>query len=256
MVFAGGIEAFQQFDNQYNLGYSVSQYDLANGASSNTLQQNQALNLGLERLFDIGIWMNIEANMVTATNSLGNMANGTGQGNNSMLASQVPNLGGINAKAGYAFVLVRDYLQIIPYALIGWNSNLSMAAMVANNYSNVANDAFITSGFGGRFEYRLNKWVEIYLDQSGAYNWDQSGPLNGIQPQNMITYTTTLGAKFDLYKNLLLGVNGFYSNYQYMAAAPSASVTLNGGSNANGTYYTIYQPQSSIGAMITLGLTY
>jgi len=251
-AFALNNSAFQEFDNQYNAGYSLTQYTLSNGAGNQMLQQNQAMNLEVERLFDAGVWLNVNANLVTATNSLGNQANGTGMGNNQMPLTQVPNLGGVNAKVGYAFPLITNHLQLTPYALAGRNTNATMSTVIANGYSNISNDYFYTGGIGARLEYRINKYIYLYADQAVAYNWDQSAPQGGLMPQNMMAYTSTLGAKFNVVKNLQLGVNGFYNNFQYMAAAPYQSGTIMGGNNN----VSAYQPQYNIGGMVTVGLTY
>lgn len=248
---------FQKFDNEYNIGYSISQFQLANGGQQQTLQQNQNTYLEVERLFDVGVWVDGVANFTTATNSLGNQATGTGQGAQQP-ASQVPNLGGINFKVGYAFQPVQDTLQVTPYGLMGRNSNLAMSTIVANNFASATNDVFNTAGFGARLEYRVNPYIQLYADQSYAYNWDQSEPLNGVEPQNNYILTSVLGAKFNVYDALQLGVNGFYSNYQYVNNVPSpySFGSLNGGNASNGTPYTIYQPQNVFGGMITVGLTY
>lgn len=251
---ASDYSAFQEFDNQYNAGYGFSQYQLSNGGAQKSLQQNQTLNLEVERLFDMGLWMDVGANFVVATNSLGSKATGTGMGG-AQPASQVPNLGVVNGKIGYAFDVVSNTLQIIPYALAGYNTNVAMSTITANNFANVTNDAYVTGGAGLRIEYRITDWVDIYADQNGVYNWDRSGPLNGIQPQNNVIYTTVLGVKFKPYDDLILGLNGFYNNYQYVAAAPGYGAT-NGGNSVNGTTYSIYQPQSNFGGMVTIGLTY
>lgn len=245
---------FQEFDNQYNAGYSFSQYQLNNGGGQQALQQNQGLNLEIERLFDVGIWMDVSANYVISTNSLGNQSTGTGMGG-AQPSSQVPNLGGANGKVGYSFAVVPSALLLTPYALVGYNTNIAMSTITSNNFSNVTNDAYFTGGVGARLEYRITKWVDLYADQNVVYNWDNSGPLNGTMPQNNMIYTTTLGAKFKPYKGLILGVNGFYNNYQYMAAAPGYGST-NGGNSPSGSVYTIYQPQNNFGGMLTVGLTY
>ena len=261
-LFALDNSNFQLFDDQYNFGYGASNTLFSNGIQNQTLQQNQFLNLEVERLFDIGIWMDINANIVTSQNSLGNQAVGTGQGNSGIIgfpgmpSTQDPNLGGVNAKLGYAFVVINDNLQLTPYALVGRNTNLAMSTIVSNGFSNVTNNYYYTGGFGGRLEYRINNSILLYFDQSISYNWDQSGPVAGIQPQNNFISQTTLGSKFNIVKNLQLGINGFYKNYQYMSSVPSATPSNNGGSDGNGNLVTIYQAQNSLGGMITVGLTY
>ena len=261
-AFAVNNGAFQQFDNEYNVGYGASQMTLQNGAGNQTLQQNQFITLEVERLFDMGIWMDVNANLVLSQNSLGNQATGTGNGQSGiagqpgMPASQDPNFGGVNAKVGYAFPVLSQHLQVTPYALVGRNTNLAMSSIVANGYNNVTSDYYYTGGVGGRLEYRINQYILVYGDQLISYNWDQSAPTAGIQPQNVMNYVSTVGAKFNVVKNLQLGVNGFYNNYQQMSAAPSPTPSINGGSTSNGQLTTIYQPQASMGGLVTVGLTY
>jgi hypothetical protein len=136
---------------------------------------------------------------------------------------------------------------LTPYGLLGRNTNLAASTLTSNNNSNVANDFYYTLGIGGRLEYRMDDTIDFYLDQLFAYNWDQSGPLNGIMPQNNQIYTTTLGAKFNVYKQLQLGISGFYSIYQPMASLPTDSTGVG-----------VYAPCNcgSYGGTISVGLTY
>jgi hypothetical protein len=241
-AFAASNGSFQQFDNQYNLGYGMSQYGLQNGAGSTAQVTNQFINLEVERLFNDGIWMDVNANMVTS--SLTNQPAGTiGAGAGPL--NQSPTLGGLNAKVGYSFQLIKRHLLLTPYALVGRNTNLAASTLVTNEGANITNDFYYTGGVGGRLEYRINKYIDVYADQLAAYNWDQSGPTLGYQPQNNMMFTSTIGAKFNLYRNFQLGVNGFYNNYQYQAAAP-----------ADTTGTSIYQAQNGLGGMVTVGLTY
>ncbi len=41
---------FQQFDNQYNIGWGMSQTQFSNGAGNQTLEQDQSLNVEVEHL--------------------------------------------------------------------------------------------------------------------------------------------------------------------------------------------------------------
>ena len=261
-LFALNNSQFQLFDDQYNFGYGASNTSFSNGIQNQTLQQNQFLNLEVERLFDIGIWMDINANIVTSQNSLGNQATGTGQGNSGIISfpgmpsSQDANLGGVNVKVGYSFIVVNNNLQLTPYLLVGRNTNLAMSTIVSNGFSNVTNDFFYSSGIGGRLEYRINESILLYADQSFSYNWDQSAPVAAIQPQNNLISQSTIGAKFNIIKNLQLGVNTFYKNYQYASSVPPATPSNNGGADTSGNLVTIYQAQNSLGGMVTIGLTY
>ena len=260
-AFAINNGAFQEFDNQYSAGLGITNVNLSNGGGEQSLQQSQYMTLDVERLFDVGVWFDVNANLVLSQNSLGTKATGTGMSTTGiqdypgMPASQDPNFGGVNAKVGYAFPIIPEHLQLTPYALAGRNTNLAMSTIVSNGFNNVSNDYYYTGGLGGRLEYRINKNILLYADQVAAYNWDQSGPVGGIPPQNDMVWTSTLGAKFNVVKDLQVGLQGFYSNYQAQAAVPTATPSNNGGNSGTGQY-TIYQPQSSIGGLISFGLTY
>ncbi len=235
--------SFQQFDKQFNLGYGMSQGTLKNGANEISGVTQSSINLEIERLFNNGVWFLVDGNIVIST--LNNQVNGVGSGNS--MFNQQPNLGGLNAKVGYAFAMVPDTLLLTPYALIGRNTNLSASTVQNNNDANITNDFYYTGGLGGRLEYRINNMFDVYADELVAYNWDQSGPVGGIQPQNNMIFTSTLGAKFNLYKQLQLGVNGFYSIYQPMASLPTDSTGTSIYAPCNCGYY---------GGMVTIGLTY
>ena len=262
VAFAVKNSAFQAFDNQYNTGLGVNNITLYNGGNQQSLSQSQYMSLDVERLFGLGIWFDINANLVLSQNNLGTKAPGTGMASSDkkdypgMPASQDPNLGGVNAKIGYAFPIIPERLQVTPYGLVGRNTNLSMSTIVSNNFNNVTNDFYYTGGLGARIEYRINKNILLYADQLAVYNWDQSAPIGGIPPQNNMVWTSTVGAKFNPYKSLQFGLQGFYTNYQAEASTPSATPTNNGGPTDIGGLYAIYQPQSSIGAQISIGLTY
>lgn len=229
---------FQEFDNQFSIGYGINQTNLSNGAGPNARGINQYLNLEVERLFDNGIWGDIDATMVVNAQQNG------GNYGVSNTTTQVPNLGGVNAKVGYALTMAAQSLQVIPYITVGRNTNLANSVIVSNNLSNITNDYFITAGLGGRIEYRVQQWLELYADQAIVYNWDQSNPVSSIAAQNNMLYTTTLGAKFNIYKNLQLGTNAFYTNQQNLATAPSGP---------NGKAYSV---TDGFGGLVTIGLTY
>ncbi len=248
---------FQDFDNQVSIGFSLSQTMLSNGIQNQVIQQDQATNLDVEHQFDNGVWADIGAYMMMATNSLGNQSTGTGMGYG-MPATQEAGIGGFNIKTGYSFPLglsTPHQFLITPYGTVGRNTNLSMSTILSNGQINVTNDYFITAGLGVRAQYIINKYVDLYVDQSWVYNWDQSGPLYGIMPQNDQIFTTTVGGKYNVWKQLQLGLGLFYNNYQYNAVAPN-STTVNGGNAPNAGTVSIYQPQYNVGVNLSLGMTF
>lgn len=84
----------------------------------------------------------------------------------------------------------------------------------------------------------------------GIYNWDNSGAIKGIQTSpnyygksyaaTNFGFTSMLGAKFNVYKNLQLGTNVFWNNFEPQ-------------SNISGLMYT---PTNTYGGEVSIGLTY
>ena len=114
---------------------------------------------------------------------------------------------------------------------------------------------------GLRAQYLVNKYVNLYVDQSWVYNWDQSSPVYGIMPQNNQIFTTTVGGKYNVWQQLQLGLAAFYNNYQYNATAPAyttigASGQGASGGSVNGNVVSIYQPQYDYGVMFSVGMTF
>ena len=239
--------AFQQFENEYNLGFGFSQGGLINGQQQTSSYNEQMFNLEVERLFNNGIWLDGNFNMVTqySQEDLGPLNGGNGSGS---AFGQNPFMYGFSLKAGYGFQLIQDTLQIIPYAMLGRNSNVATSTVNANGDQTIASDYFYTGGIGARLDYRINNTIMLYADQLYSYNWDNSGAIKDIQvPMYGKTYaatnyefTSTLGAKFNVWQSLQLGVNGFWTNYQPQ-------------SNISGLMYT---PDNIFGMMATIGLTY
>ncbi len=237
------LASFQKFDNEYNLGYGISDATLKNGRGKLTVVSNTFLELNIERLFDNGVWIDINANLAISSNS--NQANGIGSGQSAF--NQQPNLGGLNGKVGYAFNLIQDHILLTPYIMGGRNTNMSASVIKNNNNANIINyDFYYTGGGGVRLEYRINNLAALYIDQLAAYNLDQSNPINSL-PQNNMMFTTSVGTKFNVLNNLQLGVQGFYSTFQPMSTIPM-----------DNTGTTVYTPCNcgTYGGTVTIGLTY
>ena len=190
---ANAYAPFQQFDRQYSLGVGATSGNLTNGQNGQ-VNNSEYVNLEIERLFNVGVWLDINANLLTYYSQAVDPAV-TVTGNTT--GSQA-NFGGINVKVGYAFPIYEDKLLLTPYGTIGRNTNISSYTM--------------------------------------AYN---SVPAN-----NNYTYTTTLGSKFNVYRNLQLGAQAFYTNYYFTNSLTTPS------------YGNALVPQSSVGGLISVGLTY
>ena len=250
-IMAGGAIAvdnsgFQQFQNEYNIGYGFQQGTLVNGYQGSSTLSDQSINLEVERLFNDGIWIDANFNMVTSYNqpNLGTINGGNGSG---MAYGQDPFMFSVTGKVGYAFQLLNS-LQLTPYGMFGRTNNWAASTVVANGGQNMSDDYFLTGGLGARLSYKINPVILLYADQLYTYNWDNSGAVKTIQT---VTYgksyaatnyefTSTLGAKFNVWRQLQLGVNGFWNNYQPQ-------------SNMSGL---MYSPTNSFGGMVSAGLTY
>lgn len=237
--------AFQEFENQYNIGYGISQGELKSGTNvdNTSLYNTQSINLEVERLFDVGVWLDGNMGFLTSYNqgSLNSLNSGFGLG-------QYPFFNNVDLRAGYAFNLVDNHLQVIPYVMVGRSANWAVSTILANGQENLAQDFFYNGGLGARLNYRINSAIMVYADGLYTYNWDNSAAIKDIQVPTFgksyaatnYEFTSTLGAKFNVYRNLQLGANAFWNNFQSQ-------------SNISGLIYT---PTNSYGAEATIGLTY
>jgi hypothetical protein len=243
------ISTFQDFDNQYNIGLSSLQGSLINGHYQSSSYSIQALNLEVERLFDNKIWLDTNFNMVTAYNQP-NLGILNGGANSGVPFGQDPFYFSLKFKTGYAFEVVKNHLLLTPYLLFGGTSNWATSTLTANGFKNLSAQYFYSGGFGGRISYRINSTILLYFDQAYTYNWDNSGAIKEIQSDPQLfgksyaatnyILTSTLGSRFNVYKNLQLGLNGFYSNFQ-----PQSNVAA-----------VVYLPTNIFGGMVSIGLTY
>jgi hypothetical protein len=236
---------FQSFNNALSIGFGISRLNLSNGSDS-ALVSGVSYQLDIERLFNNGIWMDLNSSVVVS--SLTSQSIGTGS--SASLKSpfnQNPDLGGINLNLGYSY-LMSDDLLVTPFFNLGRNTNLASSTVYFNNNKNISNDFYYTLGVGSRIDYIINKSVMLYIKPYIDYNWDQSGPINGVMPQNNLTYNIMLGSKFDVYKNFQIGLNGYYSYYQQMSDLPIDKYT-------NKPIYTA-NSNSGYGGNITFGLVY
>lgn len=240
-------QAFQNFDNQFYVGTGYGYGFLQNGYNQTGNYGAVTLGLGVERLFDIGIWARFDATLMSNYYTYSNNPNVM-----SSPAGNDPNLATMNLKVGYAFPLVQDELQIIPYGLVGRNTNLSANALNNNTSDsggtkdltvNSTQDYFLSSGLGGRLEWRLDNSIMLYADQNLVYSADMSHPNSDYSSASNLGFNTLLGAKFNVWKELQLGAQAQYSHY----------VLTN-----NPTQAQMFQmnPTDVLGGMVTIGLTY
>ncbi|MCX8513949.1 MAG: hypothetical protein ORN24_00090 [Burkholderiales bacterium] len=229
--FAEDYSQFQAFDNQISIGYGMKEDQVTNNNNTvNNLSDSSMVNFEGERLLNNGIWIDLNANM-TFNQGEANIAN------NPVISNY-----GFNGKVGYAFQVVNTHLLVTPYFIGGVNNN-GLNIPTNNVPVNLtANEFFATAGGGGRIEYRINNSILVYADQNAAYNKNRTSNNEIGSDDDFYSYTSTIGAKFNLVKDFQLGVKAFYTNYQ-----PDAGVKQTG---------NYLQAQSSSGALVSLGLTY
>ncbi len=209
---------FQQFDNQVGFGMNSQNGNFNNSQSNGNPNQFSitSLNLEVEKLFDLGLWMDINAG-VAQTYTETNMPN-------NVFASPLgsyPYLQTLNGKFGFNFPITSNF-AIVPYISLGKNANLTSYTSLAGTPGpggqgiNVTNDFFYSLGGGIRLEAPINKYVAIYLDQMLVANLDQTNYNIANTPiisASNNQWTTTLGVKVNPWEKLQIGANLFYTNY-------------------------------------------
>lgn len=239
--------AFQEFDNQYYIGTGMSYGNSKNGYGQNANYNTISVAFGVEKLFDMNLWLAFNGALMTGYGNL-NSSNP-----NAVTApmGQDPSIANLDLKVGYAFPLIKDTLMITPYGLIGRNTNLSSNS-VNNNLPpgptpeptiNATQDYFLSGGLGGRLEYRLDSVFDFYFDQNIVYNSDMSQPNSMYSNADNFSYTSTLGAKFNVWNELQLGAQAYYTHSGAVNSPTAAQ-----------QYQLV--PQNEVGGMITVGLTY
>ncbi|RTL00569.1 MAG: hypothetical protein EKK57_06840 [Proteobacteria bacterium] len=240
--------AFQQFDRQYSLGLGATSGNLAAPGSSGGTFKAVAMNLEVERLFNVGVWMDVNGYLYTSYNQ--NPSEDPAVQLFGQLTGSSPQFGGLNAKVGYAFPLIKDQLMLTPYGELGRNVNFSSYTLQGTTNSNLTSDYYWTYGIGARLEYRLDDTFDFYLDQNMVYNNSQAPMTQGLAQANYYANTTLLGAKFNVWRKLQLGAQVYYNNYYY----PTALVSVNPASYSSTS--NVLVPTSSVGGQLSVGLTY
>lgn len=240
--------AFQKFDRQYSLGLGYQSGNLTAAGSSGGTYNASMLNVEVERLFNIGLWMDFNGYLYASYNQ--NPSEDPAVQMFGKLTGSDPQFGGLNAKVGYAFQLDKNHLMLTPYGEIGRNVNFSSYTLQGTTTSNLTSDYYWTFGFGARLEYLINDTIDLYLDQNFLYNASQAPMTQNLAQANFYDYTTTIGAKFNVWRQLQLGAQVFFNNYYY----PENLVSANAASTA--TTNSALVPTNSVGAMASIGLTY
>ncbi len=203
---------YQSVINQMSLGYSFINYNFSGiGVGS-----AQATNLNVTKLFDMGVYIDLNYSTINKYHQyLTHHPSGSKELD---LFGDYPMFQGLNAKVGYAFRVIPGTLYLIPYGHAGYNTNWATYTIFVNaptNNNNLMQDYFITTGSGLKIDYRINKHVNTYYDFSVLYNKSQAPQFKYSNSLTNIGFNSTLGARFNVYKDFQLGINGFYQPIYY-----------------------------------------
>ncbi|MDQ5921481.1 MAG: hypothetical protein QG673_1539 [Pseudomonadota bacterium] len=230
---------FQKFINQYSIGYQFIGINFSNVGNANA----QDLNINVTKLFDMGIY--IEANYDTFT-YFSQFLQHHPDGSPSLdRYGDYPKFNGLNLKVGYALRPIPEHLYVIPYATGGYNSQWATYTVDVNaqQTANLTQNYFLTFGGGVKLAYRINSWINTYIDTSVVQNQSQAPALTYGASLTNYAFNTQIGTKIHLYDQLQCGLHAFYMPLYYpdSPANTPAKVAV--------TSY-IY------GAMFSLGLNY
>jgi len=237
--------AYRRFHNQTSIGMGVesssfSVTDSATPPNSATVKPTTTfVDINVERLFQSGVWADLDVQMLTSYSASKDDASKLGVNGN---------LAGVNAKVGYFFQPIHRHLALTPYALVGRNANLSdytLAAVPANTNA-ISSQAYLTGGIGGQINFRVNDIFEFTFDQLVAINYDMSKYPAGTDNLTNYQSRTTLGARFNVVSNFQIKVDGYFDVY--------GGGKKDAKSNVAGIGRPF--PQNAVGALVTVGLTY
>lgn len=231
---------FALFDNVYSLGYGYEQANTYSSSSNNVPGVASTVNyldVNVSRLFLSGVWADLDAQLVTNISQ--------SNANTSSLSDYAPVYltypGSALASVGYAFPLIKDRLQIIPYANGGivMNINTYTITQTTDQSYQLSHDMYIQYGGGAKVEYVVNKDWQLYLNQLFANLDDQSSLGLGVWRS-----TSTLGVNYNVYKPIMLGLNIYYDQLT-PTGTPSTTLTS-----------PVYLNQEAVGGLFSIGLQY
>jgi len=239
---------FQDFKNEYNLGYTIASGSWTKGGSGDYSQQ--AIDFEIEHLTDFGLWFDVSASLLTDYTQTYPTSTTT-QTYPTELTGDQGIYGGINGKLGYGFVVMPDQLLLTPYASFGRNTNLSTYTLsTLNPYDNITSAYFLSMGGGLRADYLANQDYDLYVSQDIIYNLDMADHSivagTNLPSSDNVQYTTKAGVKYNLNKLVQFGVGVYFTHYSFA----NAQIYPNSG-------FTNYaNPNNEFGGVFSVGLTY
>lgn len=187
-------------DNQIGFGMSYANIKAYNPIAPQTTEnsQNALMNFSVEQLFNNNVWLNLNADFVFKI-----LQAPPGGFDQTIQEFGFP--ADLSGKVGYSFNWPSLGLQVIPYATAGHMLNYNGAAVAQNGFND---SSYNTYGGGGRIEYVFTPGASLYFDQSILYLDDQgNGPIN----QSAMSYTSTLGIRYNITQKLQLALQGDFN---------------------------------------------
>ena len=228
------------FDNSYSLGMGwVNSTNSYKGGSAPSIgTSSNYIDFNVAHLFENNVWANIDAQLINNISQTNIPAGRV----NASVPTYIGFPGSVTIDAGYGFQAFDSGFQVIPYANLGVIMNMNSYNIRSNSsiMNAISQDMYLQYGLGGRAEYAINDFWQIYADQLLAEMNDQSSL--GI---NAWRSTSSLGVKINPVAQLQLGLKGFYD-----------IITPNG--DAYNTSTNSYMPaqQNSMGVQFDIGLRY
>lgn len=228
------------FDNSYSvgMGWVNSTNSYKGGSAPNIGSSMNYLNFNVGHLFENNVWANINAQLVNNI-SQNNIPAGR---INSSVPTYIGFPGNVTFDVGYGFQAADSGFQVIPYADAGIIMNMNSYNVRSNTsiMNAISQDMYLQYGFGGRAEYAINNFWQIYADQLIAGMNDRSSL--GI---NAWRSTSSLGVKINPVSQLQLGLKGFYDR-----------ITPSGDAYNTATNSYVPAQQNSLGMQLDIGLRY
>lgn len=234
-------EKFAAFDNSYLLGMgfakSTNSYSGGNLAAINS--NLNYYTLAFTHLFDNGVWANVNGQLLNNLSQTNTSSSGSAAG---IAPTYLGFPGSVLLNVGYAFPLKGLDLQIIPYGNVGAVGNINSYNVSTSDglSAATAQDRYYQYGAGGRMEYNVNQYFQLYLDQLFAIMDDQSTA--GL---NAWSSTSKIGTKINLFSNFQINVDSFYNILTPTGSTYNPTAGINYAAN-----------QNTLGAEVSFGFRY
>ncbi|MCC2625558.1 MAG: hypothetical protein K0R14_1431 [Burkholderiales bacterium] len=228
------------FDNSYNINYGFlhSTNSYSGGGLPTINSSLNTLSIDFTHLFSSNIWLQLNGGLITAINQA-NVPPGL---TFTITPTYAGFPGSVGFNLGYAVTFPDVHMQVIPYFNGAMDVNInSYNIKTSSSLSYILqHDLYLQYGAGARFEYAPTKKWFIYADQLFA-------ELNDRSTTNVDSWrsTTSLGTKYNIAKNVMLGISGFYDIITPTGTTYNPSAGIN---------YALQQ--NTLGGLVSVGVNY